>query len=155
MIELELDRLLKRAKNYLDSIKPDIEPQIATLLHRYLCILLSANIDRAIQLILTEFARTHGSAEIKRYVEKRYERGTNYNAERVIQTLARFDPSWAHKFEGSMNAANLKELLDSLCGLRNSISHGVEANVSRPSLDGYFDAHKEIIGLVKSVVLGT
>ena len=61
MIDVEIDKLVRSSKSYLDSIIPETDPQLTTLLHRYLCILLSANIDKSIQLILTEFARTHGS----------------------------------------------------------------------------------------------
>ena len=90
IIQLELDRLVKRAKNYLNSISVAIDPEISTLLHRYICVLLSSNVDKAIQLILTEFARSHGSPEIARFVAKKYQRGTNYNTERVIQNSQSF-----------------------------------------------------------------
>ena len=154
MIEVELDRLIKRSKNYLDSVTPDLDPQIATLLHRYICILLSANIDKSILILLSEFGRTHGSAEIARFIAKKYQRGTNYNTERVIQTLNLFDPSWGDKFSRAVDSTQVKEQLDSLYGLRNSISHGEQVTVSRPSLDGYFTTHTKVIALIKEIVLG-
>lgn len=153
MIEQELDKLVKRSRNYLESIPTTLDPEIATLLHRYLCILLSANIDKAIQLILTEFARTHGSSEIARFVAKKYQRGTNYNAERVTQTLNLFDPAWGERFADEIEATRLKEQLDALYGLRNAISHGEQVTVSRPSLNDYFDTHGKIILLIKTIVL--
>ncbi len=155
MIQLELNRLVKRAKNYLDSISVAIDPEISTLLHRYICVLLSSNVDKAIQLILTEFARSHGSPEIARFVAKKYQRGTNYNTERVIQTLNLFDPEWGEKFSDEVGTSRLKEQLDALYGLRNSISHGEQVSVSRPSLNEYYETHGKIILLIKTVVLGT
>lgn len=153
MIDAELDSLIKRAKSYIDSIDVQIEPQIATLLHRYLCILFSSNIERAIQLILTEYARTHGSSELTRFVSKKFERGTNYQTTKVVQTLSAFDPDWGHRFEAHASQTDLKEKLDALYGLRNSISHGELVNVSRPSLVGYFEAHVKIIIFLRDLVL--
>lgn len=154
MIEGEIDKLVRGSKSYLDSIAPGTDPQLTTLLHRYLCILLSANIDKSIQLILTEFARTHGSTEMQRFVSKKHQRGTNYNSERVVQTLNSFDIEWGSRFSRETESTQLKDQLDSLYGLRNSISHGVLVNISRPTLDGYFDTHVKIIGLIKEIVLG-
>jgi hypothetical protein len=153
MIDVELDRLVKRAKAYIDLIDINLDPQITTLLHRYICVLLSANIDKAIHAILTEFARIHGSAEILRFVSKRYQRGTNYSAEKTVQTLNSFHPEWGARFATLVEAGRLKEQLDSLYGLRNSISHGEQVTVSRPSLDGYFDAHSKIIAILRQIVL--
>jgi hypothetical protein len=153
-MEIEIDQLIKRAKNYLDSISPAVDPQITTLVHRYLCILLSSNIDKSIQLILTEFARTHGSEELKRFVAKMYQRGTNYNTEKVIQTLNCFNVDWAQHFKQNVETSDLKEKLDSLYGLRNSISHGELVGVARPTLNGYLEAHQKIIALIKTTVLG-
>jgi hypothetical protein len=50
-------------------------------------------------------------------------------------------------------SSDLKEKLDSIYGIRNSIAHGEQVNVSRPSLNGYFDAHEKIIGLIRKIVL--
>ena len=116
--------------------------------------LFSSNIDKAIQLILTEFARLHGSDEMARFVAKKYQRGTNYNAERVIQTLNLFDPAWGEKFGERVGTAQLKEQLDALYGLRNSISHGEQVSVSGPSLADYFETHAKIIAVIKTIVLG-
>lgn len=153
MIDQLLDALFKRADGYVAHIKADTDAQITTLLHRYICIVISSNIDQAIQAILAEYARTHGSSELKHFVEKRYERGTNYNTSKLTDTLSLFDPAWGQDFENQVLAANLKELLDSIYGLRVNVAHGGNANVSRPTLDGYLKAHKRIIAIIKAIVL--
>jgi hypothetical protein len=154
MIDGELDKLVKKSKSYLDSINSSIDPQLTTLLHRYICILLSSNVDKSIQLIFTEFARTRGNKELKRFVAKKFERGTNYQTDKVIQALNTFDPSWGSEFDEKTKQTDLKEKLDALYGLRNSISHGEQVSISRPSLDGYYDAHKRAIALIRKLVLG-
>ena len=154
MIDAELDSLAKRSRAYLNAISADLDPQLATLLHRYMCILISANIDKSIHLILTDYATKNGSVQLKQYVSKRYARGTNYNTSRLIAALSVFDAQWGYEFEQQISANDLKEKLDSIYGIRNSIAHGEQANVSRPSLDGYFEAHEKIIGVLKKIVLG-
>jgi RiboL-PSP-HEPN len=153
MIDAELDSLIKKSKSYLDSIDPQSDPQIGTLVHRYLCILFSSNIDKSIQLILTEYARLRGNAALRRFVSKKFERGTNYQTEKIIQTLGTFDPDWGYRFSEHASKTDLKEKLDALYGLRNSISHGELVNVSRPSLEGYFQAHARIITFLRDLVL--
>ena len=152
MSELEIDRLTKRSKKYINSITTDMDSEITTLLHRYICILLSSNIDKSVQLILEEFSKKHGSAELVRFVAKKYQRGTNYNTERLTQTLGLFDEKWSLAFSEYVESTNVKEQLDSLYGLRNSISHGGIVNISRPSLDEYFDAHVRIIRQLRIIV---
>ncbi|MHC2283975.1 hypothetical protein ACVME8_010645 [Bradyrhizobium diazoefficiens] len=155
MINADLDKLVKRARSYIDLIDASaLDPQIVTLLHRYICVLLSSNIDKSIQLILIEYARISGNGAVKRFVSKKLERGTNYQTEKVTQLLGSFDPRWAEQFEATAKQSDLKEKLDSLYGLRNSISHGEQINISRPSLDGYWDAHNRAVGLIRKIVLG-
>ena len=154
MIDIDLDRLLKQSQNYLESISSDLEPQITALLYRYICVVVSANVDKSIHLILAEYARCHGSDELKRYVSKRYQRGTNYNAQRIIETLSLFHPQWGEDFRAAIETANLKDQIDSIYGIRNAISHGEPYNITRPSINGYFDAHKNVIELIRKVVLG-
>jgi hypothetical protein len=154
MIDVELDSLIKRSRSYLDSISADIDPQLTTLLHRYICVLVSSNIDKAMHLILTEYASMHGSGQLRQYVSKRYVRGTNYNTQRLVTALSLFDAQWGKEFEEQSNNFDLKEKIDSICAIRNSVAHGELANISRPSLNGYFEAHKKVIGLIKEIVLG-
>ena len=152
MIGAELDGLGKRSRSYLDSIVVGTDPQIATLLHRYMCILISANIDKSIQLILAEYARTRATPEMMRYVSKQHGRGRNFNTEAIISTLSQFDPAWGHRFSEEAVRTDLKERLDSIAGIRNSIAHGELVNVSRPSLDGYFDASQRAVALVRTIM---
>lgn len=154
MIEVELDRLARRSGNYLALIVPETDQQVATLLHRYLCLLFSANIDLSIQLILVEYARRHGSPQLVRYISKRHGRGRNFNTQAVVETLSYFDADFGHSFEEEAVRTGLKEKLDAIANVRNSIAHGTEAEVSRPTLDGYFDAYKRTVALVKRIMLG-
>lgn len=154
MIAVELDRLIKQARSYLALIVPGMDPQVATLLHRYMCVLISSNIDKAMQLILSEYARTHGSTQLNRFVSKRHARGRNFNTQLIVETLSLFDAAWGHAYERKATATDLKDKIDSIYGIRNSIAHGEQYNITRPSLDGYFDAHVRAIALIRTIVLG-
>ena len=114
MSDVDIDRLIKQSKGYLDSIRADMDPQVTTLVHRYICVLLSANIDQCIQLIFAEFARARGSDEIHRFVSRTYRRGTNYNADKIVQELNSFNPKWGETFKDETERTDLKEKLDAL-----------------------------------------
>lgn len=153
MIDSDLDRLIKQTQSYFNCLSPDLDPQVSTLVQRYICIVISANLDKSIHLILSEYARRHGSAPLKQYVSKRYRRGTNYSAERITQTLASFEAKWAEIFREAVDRNNLKDQIDSIYGIRNAISHGEPYNVSGPSLKSYFESHKRVIELLQKIVL--
>lgn len=153
MIESDLDKLIKQTQAYLNSISPELDPQVSTLIQRYICIVVSANVDKSIHLILSEYARRHGSIPLKQYVSKQYRRGTNYNSERIAKTLSLFDPKWAATFRDAVNNTNLKDQIDSIYAIRNAISHGEPYNVSGPSLKSYFETHKKVIELLRKIVL--
>jgi hypothetical protein len=104
-------------------------------------------------LIFAEFRRMSGNSRVARFVSKKFQRGTNYNTERMVQVLNAFDSEWGEQFASAVDASKLKEQLDALYGLRNSISHGEQVSVSRPSVNDYFESHQKIIGLLKSIVL--
>jgi len=150
----DIDQLLQRTKDQLDSITSDIDPKITTLLHRHLCVVISANIDKSIHIILSEYAKKHGSKKLFNYVSRRYQRGTNYNAQRIASALSLFDPQWGHTFDQEIENQSLKEKIDSIRDIRNAVSHGDTPNVSRQTLDGYFDAQKKLINLLEEIVLG-
>jgi len=154
MIEAELDSLNKRAQNYLDSIPPETDPILTTMLHRYLCVLISSNIDKAIHLILTAYATQRGSVQLAHYVSRRYVRGTNYNTQRIITALSLFDAQWGAEFEQAVSDADLKERIDSIYSLRNAVAHGELPNISGPSVRGYFDVQMKVVALIKKIVLG-
>ena len=152
-MDADLDALIRRVEAYIQLINTDLDPQLTTLLHRYICILFTANIDKAVQIILTEFARIHGTEELRRFVSKKHTRGTNYNTERIVQTLNYFDSDWGKRFLEDATRTGLKEQIDAMYGIRNSISHGEVVNISRPTLDGYNQAHRNAIKVIKEIVL--
>jgi len=153
MIDVELDRLARQLRNYLDAIPTETPPQVTTLVHRYLCMHISSALDQSIQLMFGEYARRHSHPNIVRYITKRMGRGRNYNTQAIIEVLSLMVSDWGHSFSEEAVRTGLKEKLDGLCDIRNSLAHGTEAQISRPTLDGYFHAYKEAVRLIKSLML--
>jgi hypothetical protein len=79
--------------------------------------------------------------------------GRNCNTQAVIETLSFFEPDWDHAFSQEAVRTGLKEKLDGLCDIRNSLAHGTEAHISRPTLEGYFQAYKEAVRILKDLLL--
>ncbi len=154
MIQAEIDSRLKRAKSAIDAIsQASPDPYISTLLYRYICVLLSGNIERCIHLILSEYAKRHSDARMQKYISSRFERGTNYQAQRIIETLSGFDPAWGKEFDDFCKLKERKDRLDSIYRLRITIAHGNDVDVRPETARQYYEVHAEVIRFIASLVL--
>jgi len=90
---------------------------------RYLCVLVSGYLERAVAELVLEYARRSGSPSLQRFVELNTRRFTNANAERLQNLLGSFDPDWRQTLE-SFLVDELKDAVDSIVNLRNTIAHG-------------------------------
>lgn len=154
MIQAEIDARIKSAKYAIDTIvtsSPDA--YLSTLLCRYLCILLSGNIERCIHLILAEYARQHSDARLQKYIFDKFEKGTNYRTQKIIEVLSGFDPDWGRKFEEFIKIKERKDQLDSIYRLRITIAHGNAVDVRLNSIREYFEVHSEAIKFIARLVL--
>jgi hypothetical protein len=105
---------------------------------RYLCVLVSGFFEKAITELILEHSRRQASPSIQRFVEFRVQRLTNVNASRLIETLGAFDPEWQRDLE-SFVVDEKKDALDSIVGLRNTISHGGSVGVTLVRVKGYYE----------------
>src|SRR5262249_46781919 len=66
---------------------------------RYLCVLVSGYLERAVAELVLEHARRSGNPWLQRFVELNTRRFTNANAERLQNLLGSFDPDWRQTLE--------------------------------------------------------
>ena len=94
-LKQQLDATFKRVKS------ADQEPELQSDFARYLCVLVSGYIERAIVALVLEHAREKGAPTLQHFVERRTKKFANPNANRIQELLGDFDSSWQEKLWSS------------------------------------------------------
>ncbi len=141
----EVTRLKQRLDATFQRVKgaaSDLELQADFA--RYLCVLVSGYLEKAVAELVLEHARRTGGPTLQRFVELRTSRFANANSQRLQELLGSFDPDW----QSSMNAFladELKDAVDSLVDLRNSIAHGESVGVTYQRISEYYGRVQKVI----------
>ena len=118
---------------------------------RYLCVRVSGYIEQSIEDILFEHARHRSGPTVVRYVGRTVDR-TNLKAERLLETVGRFDGDLRKELERYM-AGERKAALDSIMDHRNHVAHGEMTSISYYNLRRYYDNVKAIVKYVDELFL--
>ena len=131
-LRTRLGAAFERAK----AIRDDLE--LSSDLARYLCILVSGYLEQAVRELTLEYVRQRSHPSVQRYVEAHLNRVTNVNSQRLVTLLGSFDPDWRKDMELYL-IDELKDAVDSIVSLRNSISHGHSVGVTIVRVVDYYN----------------
>ncbi len=70
---------------------------------RYLCVLVSGYLEKAVAELVLEHARQCGAPSLQRFVELNTRRFTNANAQGLQNLLGSFNPDWRQEFEAFLD----------------------------------------------------
>jgi len=119
---------------------------------RYLCVLVSGFIEKALSEVVLEHARRCGSPSLQRYVECNTSRFTNANSEKVLQLLGSFDTDWRKDMEEFI-VDEYKDALDSVISLRHQIAHGSSVGVTYVRIKKYFDSIIKVVERIQDLCI--
>jgi hypothetical protein len=134
----KLDETFERAK------KAGPDPELQSDFARYLCVLVSGFIEKALVELMLEYTRQRSDPSIQRYVENRLRNVTNVNAQRLQELLGAFDSGWRSDLEKYL-VDERKAALDSIINLRNTIAHGQSVGVTYIRIRGYYEHVQKVI----------
>ena len=118
---------------------------------RYLCVLVSGYIERAVIELVLEHARQKGAPTLQRFVEQQTtKRFNNPKASRVQELLGSFDPGWQREIEEFL-VDERKAAVDSIVDLRNTIAHGGSVTVTYSRIIAYYQQAQRVIDRVKEL----
>lgn len=122
-----LDATFKRAASLVAVQMAD--PELQSDLARYLCVLVSGFIDRAVIELILDHTRRHAAPSVLRFTESRTKRLNNFNSERLLQLLGSLDPDWRTDLDAFLDDKS-KAAINSIVNLRNAIAHGQSMGVT-------------------------
>ena len=119
---------------------------------RYLCVLVSGQVEQTTIELLIEYARTHSDPRIQRHLERSVRQVTNLNAQRLIDVVGTLDPVWRSELEKFI-VDEYKDALDGIVDLRNRVAHGRYVGVTLSRANEYYMRIKKIIDRVADLVI--
>ena len=143
-LKQQLDATFKRVKSV--SQEPELQSDFA----RYLCVLVSGYIERAMVELVLEHARENGAPTIQHFVEQRTKRFANPNTVRIQELLGDFDPSWQEKLWEFFDEEQ-KSAINSIVNQRNAIVHGGSPGITYNRIREYYQQAQRVIDRVEEL----
>nr|VFJ86687.1 MAG: hypothetical protein BECKLFY1418B_GA0070995_100422 [Candidatus Kentron sp. LFY] len=144
---IELQRHLDAAFERIGDVTSD-NPELQSDLARYLCVLVSGYLEKAVTALLLEHARQAGTPPtLQRFVDVRTRRFTNANTQRLQDLLGSFDPDWERELK-SFLVDGCKDAVNSIVGLRNRIAHGETVGITYRQISDYYIQVQKVVDQV-------
>ena len=142
-----LDATFERAS----TVGPDSELQ--SDFARYLCVLVSGYIERAVVHIILEHVRESESPTLERFVTRRTRRIGSAYIDRIRGLLNDFDEGWKKEFNRSLPDEE-RDAVNSIVDQRNEIAHGGSVDITYLRIKEYYQRAQRVIDRVAEVCGG-
>ena len=120
------------------------DPELQSDFARYLCVLVSGYLERAITALILEHSARKSAPSVQRFVESQTRRLTNVNSQRLKELLGSFDPDWQQDLSVFL-VDERKDAIDSIVSLRNTIAHGQSVGVTYNQVRRYYEQIQKVI----------
>jgi hypothetical protein len=153
-VSFEIEQRFKRLEELvMAAADRDLDGQVASYICRLGSVQICGNLERCVELILIARLADRSPKQVGRFLRRYFERGVNYDCERICQLLYRFDSSWGHAFEDFVNANDhLRQSVSSCYAVRNSVAHGGPQTIGPLILRQYYDASLEVVVKLEETV---
>lgn len=141
-----LDATFERVHKVLGGLDPENQADYA----RYLCVLVSGYLERAVCECLIEHARKRGDGKLQRFVEIQLGRFANAKAGKIIAFLDQFDTNWSVEASALLSDQK-KDAVDSIVSTRHLIAHGRSVGITYAMVKQYYDAVKDVVTELQNI----
>lgn len=146
-MSFEIEQRFKKLEELIvGASDKNLDERVASYICRLGSVQICGNLERCIELILVARLADRSPKQVGKFLRRYFQRGTNYDCERISQLLYRFDSDWGHNFEASIRENDLlKESISSCYAVRNSVAHGGTLSLGPKILKQYFDASLAVV----------
>ena len=127
------------------------DPELQSDFAKYLCVLVSGYIERAMVELVLEHAREKGAPTLLRFVEQRTRTFTNASSSRIQELLGSFDPAWRQELAENVLVDEWRDAVDSIVSLRNTIAHGGSVGLTYNRIVEYYQQAQHVIDQVANL----
>jgi hypothetical protein len=150
----EIEQRLKSLEELVTAAADkNLDERTASYLCRLGSVQICGNLERSVELIIIARLADRSPRQIGNFLRRYFERGVNYDCDRICQLLYQFDPNWGHAFEDFVKMNDyLKESVSSCYAIRNSVAHGGGQSLGPRILRQYFNASFTVITKLEETV---
>lgn len=132
----------------IDPKAPELQSDFA----KYLCVLVSGYIERAIVEIVQEHARRNGSPTLQKFLEANTNKIANLNPQRIIDFLGSFSKELRREIEKFLSE-DQREAINTIVSNRHLIAHGRESGISYSEVRNHYEKSQNLIVRVQEICL--
>jgi RiboL-PSP-HEPN len=130
-----------------------LEEQHAAYLCKLGSVLVCGNLERCIEILLTEHIGPRSAPQVRPFLRAYFKRGTNYDCDQICQLLYKFDSVWGRAFEVYLAANDrISDSISSCYAVRNSVAHGGGGGLGPKVLKQYFDDSFSLIVELENMI---
>ncbi|WP_332819993.1 HEPN domain-containing protein [Sphingopyxis sp.] len=131
-MQLQLDSRFAAVDAFIRGSSGAQAPEMVKAeLYRFATVRICGYIERSIEIIIMERLRSRAHPKVLNFVAAYFKYGKNLDTVATSDLLNRFDSAWQKAFDAFVVAnPDVKELVNSCYGLRNTIAHGGNAGVT-------------------------
>lgn len=147
------EQRFKALEALIDAAKKQQDAQTASYLCKLGCVQVCGNLERCIELLISERFEKKTPPQIPVFLKRYFKRGTNYDCDEISNLLYKFDAGWGKSFEVFVSTNQpIKESISACYGLRNAIAHGGAQSLGYGSLQQYFNASRLVIEKIEEAM---
>lgn len=150
----EVSRMKQRLDDTFERINT-IDPGSLELqkdFARYLCVLVSGYIERAIAQIVQEHARKNGSSTLHKFVAAKTSRFTSANPEKIMALLGSFNKDWHREIKEYLDEGS-GDAINSVVTNRHKIAHGHDSQITFSQIRDHYTKAKGLVNRVEELCL--
>ena len=124
------------------------DPELQSHWVKYLCILSSGHIENSIRYIYGRYAENKSHQNIANYIQNNLRRFQNPTTDKIINLTSAFNKEWGENLDKYISA-EMKDSINSIVGLRNSIAHGQSVTVTYSSMKNYWENTIKVLEFIE------
>jgi hypothetical protein len=144
-----LDEVFKSVSELLREIdNQSIDLQMQSHLAKYLCIVVSAFLEKSIRAILYDFAKSRSAPSVSSYVEDQLRFFYNAKTNKILELAGTFDPKWRSALEHALQD-EVRDALDTIVDNKNKIAHGQDSQITFVGIRIYYERALKLLELLE------
>ena len=155
MQHLELARQQQRIDHIFELMGNSLQgAEIQAHGARYLCVLVSGYLEITIRTIYRTYGEACANPNVARYVARQLNGFQNPRMEPIVQLAGSFNAEWGEQLKAATDG-EIKDAVDSLIDLRNSIAHGRDVDVTYARVRDYYERARRLVNLIQQQCQGS
>ncbi|MDZ7705482.1 MAG: HEPN domain-containing protein [Trueperaceae bacterium] len=140
-----------RLNSLFDKIKQleglDVETEMRSHWARYLCVLTSGFLEVSVRAIYSEYLRVRVDSSVFGFLEKGL-KIQNPKMNKILDLAGAFNKDWEIELR-AFTEGELKDAVDSIVDVRNSISHGQDSGITYVRIKQYYESAVKVIEFIE------